>query len=42
MRALLAKYEATDKTFFVKKLKSEINSMEDLISIAAKNGIVQD
>ena len=42
MRALLAKYEATDKTFFVKKLKSEINSIEYLIWIAAKNGIDQD
>ena len=42
MKALLAKYEATDKTFFVKKLKSEINSIEYLIWIAAKNGIDQE
>ena len=39
MRALLAKYETTDKTFFVKKLKGEINSIEYLIWIAAKNDI---
>jgi len=37
MQALLVKYEATDKTFFVKLLKEAIDDTESLIAIANKN-----
>jgi len=37
MKELLAKYEATDKTFFVKLLKEAIDEIEDLIAMAKTN-----
>lgn len=37
MRALLGKYEGTDKNLFVKELKNMIDSMENLMEIAAWN-----
>ena len=39
MRELLIKYEGSDKTFLVKELMNEIDKMEGLIEIAAKNEI---
>ena len=33
LNQMLAKYEASDKTLFVKLLKEEIDSIEELISI---------
>lgn len=33
MRAMLAKYESTDKTFFVKLLKEAIDDIEQLMAM---------
>ena len=37
MKALLAKYETTDKNFFVKLLREAIDDMEDLMEMEMKN-----
>lgn len=37
MKALLAKFETTDKNFFVKLLREAIDDMEDLMEMEMKN-----